>query len=56
MNQLSRLLRKRFGYFRVRVPEHAYGNATAKIEITPPVDVPNVTSFAALEHKIESRI
>ena len=56
MNQLPRLLCKRTGYFRVCMPEHTHGNAAAKIEITPPVDIPNVTSLAALEHKIEPRV
>ena len=56
MNQLPRLLGNRFGYFRVCMPEHTHGDAAAKIEITPPVDIPNVTSLATLKHKIEPRV
>ena len=38
------------------MPDHTHGNTAAKIEITPPADIPNVNSLATLEHKIEPRV
>src|SRR5437016_14139353 len=40
----------------MRMSERTHGNATAKIQITFPVCIPNMAPLAALQHEIEPRI
>src|SRR5437870_3815735 len=53
LNELSRLLVERVGYFRIRVTEHANRNSTSKIKISPAICIPNITPLPALKHKVE---
>src|SRR6266480_1392911 len=40
----------------MRMSERTHGNATAKIQITFPICIPNMAPLAALQHEIEPRI
>src|SRR5688500_7260810 len=56
MQEFSRLLEHRVGNFGMGVTKAANADAPAKIEITPPGNVPDITSLAVVECKVEARL
>ena len=56
VQELTGLLDERGGDLGVGMPKGADGDAAAKVEVALPVDVPDVTPLAALQHEIEARV